>query len=236
MPTTATILLVDDSRFFLTIEKQFLRNTPATVLEAQNAEQLFELCRREKPDLIYLASDLPGTSGIECCRRLKSDPGSAAIPVILVCDEDRPEQLDACRQAGCEGVLIKPLDRRRFLELGRSFLAGIRESRRLYLFRVRYRAGEQRFAGKGLDISSGGLFLESPEPLPAGTLLQLDIQLSRPDQAGPWISCSGLVAWVNTRENPLKPNHPVGVGVKFTQVPEKSAAVLNGFLHSMDEG
>jgi len=236
MSTPATILLVDDSRFFLTIEKQFLRYTPATVLEAQNAAQLFELCRRQKPDLIYLASDLPGTSGIDCCRRLKSDPDSATIPVILICEEDRPEQFEACRQAGCEGVLSKPLDRRRFLELGRSFLAGIRESRRLCLFRVRYRIGEQRFTGKGLDISSGGLFLESPDPLAAGTPLQLEIQLSRPEQAGPWITCGGLVAWINTRENPLKPNHPVGVGIKFTQMPETSAAVLNGFLHSMDEG
>ena len=67
--------------------------------------------------------------------------------------------------AGCEGVLSKPLDRRRFLELGRSFLAGIRENRRLCLFRVRYRVGEKLFIGKGLDISGGGLFLESAEPL-----------------------------------------------------------------------
>jgi len=234
MSTPATILLVDDSRFFLTIEKQFLRNTPATVLEAQNAGQVFDLCQRQKPDLIYMACDLPGTTGIDCCRRLKGDAGSAAIPVILICEENRPEQFEACRHAGCEGVLSKPLDRRRFLELGRSFLSGIRENRRLCLFRVRYRIGDQLFSAKGLDISGGGLFLESAEPLAAGTLLQLEIQLSRPDQAGPWISCSGLVAWINTRENPLKPNHPVGVGVKFTHVPETAAAVLNGFLHSMD--
>ncbi|HEY7746800.1 MAG TPA: response regulator [Desulfuromonadales bacterium] len=236
MPTSATILLVDDSRFFLTIEKQFLRNTPATLIETQNAEQALDICRRQKPDLIYMACDLRGVSGIDCCRQLKNDPELSSIPVVLICEENRPEQLDHCRLAGSDGILSKPLDRHRFLEIGRSFLAGIRERRRLCLFRVRYRHGENLYAGKGLDISSGGLFLESSEPIAAGENLQLEIQLSRPEQAGPWIGCNGQVAWINTRENPLKPNRPAGLGIKFKQVPAGASAVLNGFLRSMDGG
>ena len=234
--TVSTILLVDDSRFFLTIEKQFLRNTQATLLEAQNAAQTFDLCRRQKPDLIYMACDLRGVSGIDCCRQFKADPALRSIPLVLICDENRPEQLDLCRQAGCDGVLSKPLDRRRFLEIGRSFLAGIREYRRHILFRVRYRLGDRLYSGKGLDISNGGLFLECSEPVAAGEVLQLEIQLSRPDQAGPWISCCGQVVWVNTRENPLKPNHPIGLGIKFIELAKSASAVLNGFLRSMDGG
>lgn len=236
MSASTTILLVDDSRFFLTIEKQFLRNTPTSLHEAQTAEEALDLCRRQKPDLIYMACDLRGLSGLDCCRQLKSTPALRSIPVVLICDENRPEQLDLCRQAGSDGVLSKPLDRRRFLEIGRSFLAGIRETRRLGLFRVRYRLGERLCTGKGLDISSGGLFLECYEPVAAGVVLHLEIQLSRPEQAGPWISCAGVVAWVNSRENPLKPNHPIGLGIKFTQLPESASAVLNGFLRSMDGG
>jgi len=234
MSTPTTILLVDDSRFFLTIERQFLRHTPATVHEAQNAEQTIAFCRNQKPDLIYMACDLRGVSGIDCCRKIKSDAGLRSIAVVLICDENEPQQIDLCRQADCDGVLCKPLDRRRFLEVGRSFLAGIREPRRLGLFRIRYRHGDKLCAGKGLDISGGGLFLESSEPLAAGEILQMEIQLSRPDQAGPWVSCSGVVAWINTRENPLKPNHPVGYGIKFTQIAETASAVLNGFLRRVD--
>lgn len=234
MSTAATILLVEDSRFFLTIEKQFLRNTPAAVHEAQNAEQALDFCRRQKPDLIYMACDLRGISGIDCCRQIKSDLALCSIPVVLICDEIQPEQPGLCREAGCDGVLSKPLDRRRFLELGRSFLAGIRESRRLLLFRVRYRVGERLFTGKGLDISSGGLFLENSEPIATGEALQLEIQLSRPGEAGPWIRCAGVVAWINSRENPFKPNHPIGLGIRFTQISESASAVLNGFLRSMD--
>jgi CheY-like chemotaxis protein len=236
MSTSATILLVDDSRFFLTIEKQFLRNTPATLLEAQSATQVLDFCRRQIPDLIYMACDLRGVSGIDCCRQLKGDPGLNSIPVVLICDENSPEQFDLCRRAGSDGVLSKPLDRRRFLEIGRSFLADIRETRRLCLFRVRYRHGEKLYTGKGLDISNGGLFLESSEPITAGENLQLEIQLSHPEQAGPWISCSGQVAWVNARENPRMPNRPFGLGIRFTQVPPGASAVLNSFLRSMDDG
>lgn len=236
MPPAATILLVDDSRFFLTIERQFLKNVPATLLEAQSAGQALELCRRQTPDLIYMASELPGTSGAECCRQLKADPRLGAIPVVLICDGQREEQIEQCRQAGSDAVLVKPLDRNRFLEIGRSFLAGIRETRRHCLFRVRCRAGERNFIAKGLDISGGGIFLDTSEPLAAGERLQLEIQLSRPDQPGPWISCSGCVTWVNSRENPSKPSHPLGYGVKFTEIPKQSAAVLNGFLRSLDGG
>jgi len=236
MTGSATILLADDSRFFLTIEKQFLRNTPATLLEAQSAAEVFDLCRSRKPDLIYMACDLRGLSGVDCCRQLKDHPDLKTIPVVLICDENRPEQADLCRLAGSDGILTKPLDRRRFLELGRSFLAGIRESRRIGLFRVRYRHGENMFIGKALDINSGGLFLETGEPIAVGDDLQLEIQLSRADQPGPWINCSGRVVWVNRKDKPLKPKHPIGLGIRFTEISPGAAAVLHGFLRSMDDG
>lgn len=236
MPAQPTILLVDDSRFFLTIEKQFLKNVPAHVLEAQSAEGAMDLCRKQPPDLIYMSCELPGTSGFECCRRMKSDGQFGPVPVILICDSDRPEQVELCKQAGSNAILIKPLDRHRFLEIGRSFLSGIREKRRHCLFRVRGAAGERKFTGKGLDISGGGMFLQTSEALAAGDILNLEIQLSRTDQsAGPWITCTGLVAWVNAKENPLKPSHPLGFGVKFSEVAQQSLAVLNGFLKSLDE-
>jgi CheY-like chemotaxis protein len=236
MPPSATILLVDDSRFFLTIERQFLRSAPVALLEAQSAGQALALCRQSKPDLIYMAHDMPDQSGADCCRQLKADPQLRAIPVVLVCDGQRPEQLDLCRAAGCDAVLTKPLERRRFLEIGRSFLAGIRESRRPCLIRVRFQTAGKVCAAKGLDISHGGMFVESAELPAAGEFLQMEIQLCRPGETGPWIACTGMVAWLNSREQPLKPNHPVGFGVKFADLPVQSAAVLNGYLKALERG
>lgn len=227
----AKILLVDESRFFLTIEKQFLRNIPVTLLEAQSAAQAMAFCRTEKPQLIYLAQEITGMPGTQCCLQIKADPTLRQIPIIMICE---PGEENACHLAGCNAVLLKPLDRHRFLEVGRSFLAGIRERRRSCIVSATVKSEIISFAARGLDISSGGIFLDTSAKPPVGTIVHLDIHLARPHETGPHIICSGMVAWHNTRENPQKPNHPVGLGIKFHTLSTQSAAVLNGFLHSFD--
>lgn len=225
------ILLVDESRFFLTIEKQFLRNIPVTLLEAQSAAKALEICRVEKPQLVFLAHEVAGQTGAECCLQLKADPELRKIPVVMVCE---PGEENLCHLAGCDALIFKPLEKHRFLEVGRSFLAGIRERRRSCVISVRARTTAMAFECRGLDISSGGVFLDTLVQLSLGTPLHLDLHLARPRESGPRIECSGRVAWINTRENPQKPNHPVGIGIKFDPLSTQNAGVLNGFLHSID--
>lgn len=236
MSTTTTILLVEPSRFFLTMEHQFLRTTPASIIEAQTVAQAEALCRRQPPDLIYMDLEMQsgGTGGADFCRRLKADPNLATVPVVLLYDEAHPEQRELCRQAGCDGVLSKPLNRRRFLELGRSLLAGIRERRRPCDAEVRLRSGDGTYTGRALDISSGGLFLTCPEELTPGLPLRLEVQLAGPDGKGPWMLGSGTVAWINTHPDPVRPEHPRGYGIRFTVLSPQSEAVLNGFLKAID--
>lgn len=227
----AKILLVDESRFFLTIEKQFLRNIPVTLLETQGAAQAMAFCHAEKPQLIYLAQEITGMPGTQCCLKIKGDPALCHIPVIMICE---PGEEKECLLAGCDGVLLKPLDRHRFLEIGRSFLAGIRERRRSCLVSAKVQHDDKTFECRALDISSGGIFLDTASKLPVGSSVYLDIHLARPHETGPHIDCQGVVAWHNTKENPQKPNHPVGIGIKFHELTAQAGAVLNGFLRSFD--
>lgn len=227
----AKILLADESRFFLTIEKQFLRNVPVSLLEAQSADQTMALCHAEKPHLIYLAQDISGTPGTQCCLQIKSDPALRQIPVVMICE---PGEENECLLAGCNAVLLKPLDRHRFLEIGRSFLSGIRERRRPCLVSAKVIHELITFESHVLDISNGGLFLDTLTKLPVGSPVQLQIHLARPHETGPYIDCQGTVAWHNNRENPQKPNHPVGLGIKFDPLSTQTAAILNGFLHTFD--
>lgn len=227
----AKILLVDESRFFLTIEKQFLRNIPVTLLEAQSAAQAMTFCRAEKPQLIYLAQEITGMPGTQCCLQIKADPLLRQIPIIMICE---PGEENDCHLAGCDAILLKPLDRNRFLEVGRSFLAGIRERRRSCIVSALVKSEIINFAARGLDISSGGIFLDTTAKPPLGTQVCLNVHLARPHETGPHIICHGVVAWHNTKENPQKPNHPVGLGIKFHALSTQTAAVLNGFLHTFD--
>lgn len=229
------ILLVDDSPFFLEIERQFLRHTRIDVIEARSSNEALAKCREHKPQLVYLSFELPDHSGADCCRQIKGDPRLRGTAVVAVCNDKRFDQQDLCRQAGCDALLTKPLDRHRFLEIGRSFMAGIREPRRPSLFRVKVQAGTRFLSAKGLDISNGGLFLECGEDLPPGTQLNLEVQLSRPDANGPWISLSGIIAWRNERDKPMKPQHPVGFGVKFIDLPPTAATQIQTYLKTLEK-
>jgi len=235
MTDKPTILLVDPSKFFLTIQKQFLNRLPVEIVEATNAADARAACVTRRPGLVYLARELPDLDGIDCCRQLKNDPRLQSLPIILVCPEQTADTDDITRRSGCDAVLVKPLERRRFLEIGRSFLAGFREARRTCLLPVQMRNNSEKVFARGLDISSGGVFLKSDAQFPIGSILDLEIQLSRDGEPGPKINCQGRIPWINTAENPTKPYHPVGFGVQFIDLPTTSQHVLNGFLRTLDK-
>jgi len=235
MSDNTRILLVESSRFFLTMETQFLNRMPLTILEASSSDQALDICRSSlPPGLIYLASDLTGSSAINFCHQIKNDPDLQSIPIIMICNEGEIEQQEMTSKSGCDAVLFKPLDKNRFLEIGRSFLAGFREKRRPCLMTVRLRNGEDIFAAKALDISSGGIFLKHADLLPVGTMLDLDMNLICHNEIGPRMTCTGRVAWQNTAGNLTKPHHPVGFGIKFMSLPGSTRDLLHGFLRTLD--
>jgi CheY-like chemotaxis protein len=236
MPDLTPILLVESSLFFRTMEKQFLNRMPIITWEANTAAQALELCRKSPPGLIYLSTDLDDLSGADCCRQIKADAKLKSIPVIMICNEGEADPADLIRHSGCDAVLSKPLDKMRFLEIGRSFLAGFREFRRPCLITVRIHNSTLLLAAKAIDISSGGLFLKTPELLPVGTHLDLEINLSRSGEVGPMLKCTGRVAWHNSAERPTKPHHPVGFGLKFIDVSDSDQKKLTGFLQALDAG
>jgi len=228
MTTPLSVLLVDDSTFFIALEKQFLKKLPVAIHEARSAQEALSLCREQQHNLVYMAFDLEGAAGADCCRQIKADPALRDIPVIMLYDAERPEQLAACRRAGCNATLTKPIDRHEFVEAGRKFLPGIRERRQPCLLQLSFQRGGQTCSGKCLDLSTGGLFVESSEEPAPGESLRLEFQL--PGQPPVSVACSGSVSWLNSRGDGLKPNYPVGFGVKFTEMPKPTAQSIREYL------
>ena len=218
MKNKLSILLADDSRFFRAIESQFLQKTPAEILEADDCDTALTIVRNERPDLVYIAFSLPPFGGADCCQRIKKDPELRTIPVVLVCDPDAPDQPEISRLKGCDACLSKPLDRHSFLQVGRQFLQGIREHRQPSFFPVTIIAGGEELSGKCLDISGGGMFVESKADLAPGTEIQLNFKL--PGGLGEQLSCNAVVSWLNRKPNPMKPHYPHGLGIMFVKLPE----------------
>jgi CheY-like chemotaxis protein len=75
------------------------------VLAAEGAQAL-RLAHEERPEVILLDLQMPGMGGEEVCRRLRAEPATAAIPIVLMSGDDRLGS--AARALGVEGRLPKP--------------------------------------------------------------------------------------------------------------------------------
>ena len=79
-----SILLVDDNPTNLQVLYQCLEGVGCKLLIAKNGEMAISIAAKALPDLILLDIMMPGIDGYEVCRRLKSDPKTADIPVIFL--------------------------------------------------------------------------------------------------------------------------------------------------------
>jgi CheY-like chemotaxis protein len=73
---------------------------------------------RTVTDMVLLLLDIkmPRVDGMEVLRRLKADPRTARIPVIMLTTTDDPREIERCYQLGCNVYITKPVDYQSFIE------------------------------------------------------------------------------------------------------------------------
>lgn len=224
------ILLAEDIDLFLHLEEAFFTREAVDLLVARTGRKALEMAAAERPDLVLLGLDLPEMKGDECCRRLKESTALRQIPVILVAPNDQPATLKRCLQAGCDDVVTKPINRHLLLQIAGRFLNIVartppRASARL---RVHYGTGTQKLlVDYSVNLSTGGVFIESRELLPAETPLSLEFCLPEGKQP---IRCRGRVAWVNTTDRPVSAGLPPGMGVQFLDLRLDDLHTLREFI------
>lgn len=116
------ILIVDDNAVNLKLARVLLEMEGYAVKTAEDAERALEVLQTFRPDLILLDIQLPGISGLELARRLKSDSRFSAIPLIALTAYAMKGDEEKTRAAGCDGYIPKPIDTRALATLVRQFL------------------------------------------------------------------------------------------------------------------
>ena len=66
--------------------------------------------------LLLLDINMPRVDGVEVLRRIKADPRTAPMPVIVLTTTDDPREIERCYQLGCNVYVTKPVDYRAFIE------------------------------------------------------------------------------------------------------------------------
>jgi DNA-binding NarL/FixJ family response regulator len=146
-PTTTTgdiVLLVDDMPQSLGALAQELESDGYTVLVAHSGEAALQRLDLVTPDAILLDALMPGLSGFETCRRIKSDPAWSHIPVIFMTGLSETPHIVAAFDAGGVDYVVKPV---RAQEVLARLATHVRNARAV------------RLAREALDVGGHGVLM-----------------------------------------------------------------------------
>jgi len=114
MTETVTILAVDDQPANLRLLDAVLSPRGYRVISASSGEQALELLSSSSPDLVLLDIVMPGIDGYEVCRRIRSAPETAFLPVVMITASGHQEKTRAI-EAGADDFVSKPFDQSELL-------------------------------------------------------------------------------------------------------------------------
>ena len=103
------VLVVDDAAANRALMCDFLTNAGFMVAQASDGSELLEAAKSFRPHLILMDSVMPSVDGVEATRRLRRDADLGAVPVIAISATASAEHRAACRGAGVNVFLAKPV-------------------------------------------------------------------------------------------------------------------------------
>jgi len=119
--TTPRILVVDDEKSDRDWLVQLLEAKGYTAIAVADGQSALDAALTVPPDLVMLDLKMPGLDGFEVTKRIKADPRTEAIPIVVVTGLDDRESRIRALECGAEDCLFKPVDR---VEPGDVFIEG----------------------------------------------------------------------------------------------------------------
>lgn len=171
---TARVLVVDDILSNVKLLEAKLSAEYFEVVTAFNGLEALEKVEESEPDIILLDVMMPGMDGFEVCRRIKQNPKTAHVPVVMVTALDQPSDRVAGLEAGADDFLTKPVD-------DAALFARVRSLVRLKMMTDELRMRETTGQNMGLVDPAETLI----EAAPGGRILVIE---DRPES----------VAWFNS--------------------------------------
>ena len=140
---TARVLVVDDILSNVKLLEAKLTAEYFDVVTAFNGLECLAKIAESAPDIVLLDVMMPGMDGFEVCRRIKSNPATAHVPVVMVTALDQPSDRVAGLEAGADDFLTKPVD-------DSALFARVRSLVRLKMMTDELRMRESTGQGMGL--------------------------------------------------------------------------------------
>jgi two-component system chemotaxis response regulator CheY len=107
-----TVLIVDDSRIMRNVVKSYFSdlNMPCNIVEASNGLDAFRIIESQPVHLVLLDWNMPGVSGLELLKRIRSMKAHKTLPVVMVTSETSRSNVVEAVKSGATDYIIKPID------------------------------------------------------------------------------------------------------------------------------
>jgi two-component system cell cycle response regulator DivK len=116
------VLIVEDNEKNMKLARDVLQAKGYQTVEAVTGEEGVKLAKERKPDLVLMDIQLPGISGIEAFKQIRSDAKTKAIPVIALTASVTPTDRTAISAAGFDAFLGKPINLKEFIDTVKRLL------------------------------------------------------------------------------------------------------------------
>jgi CheY-like chemotaxis protein len=176
------VLVVDDDPLVCELIKEVLTSMemdPVTLTESKEASSRLA---KEKFQAVFLDVHMPRPGGIELAGQMRASRMNRSTPIVMITGEDDRTALTDAFNAGANFFLFKPIDRHRLLRLMRIAQGPIQREARRYArvkvaCKVSIERNQERISGMTLDLSLGGMFVQASRTFPAGSLVQVVLEL-----------------------------------------------------------
>ncbi|MHC4842608.1 MAG: response regulator [Planctomycetota bacterium] len=108
---TPVVLVVDDNEQNLELIQAYLEDLDCETLAAYDGQQALDMIAQNPPDLVLLDIMMPKMSGFEVCKRVKNDPKTTDIPIIMVTALHEFGDIERAIDAGTDDFLSKPVNK-----------------------------------------------------------------------------------------------------------------------------
>jgi DNA-binding response OmpR family regulator len=110
IPKETNILIVDDLQDNIDVIARRLRNRDVNVFEANDGAEAIDILSVSPIDIILLDVMMPGMSGLEVVKKIRTKRSAAALPIIMVSARTDQQIMVECLQAGANDYVTKPVD------------------------------------------------------------------------------------------------------------------------------
>ena len=116
------VLIVDDNQQNLELIQAYLESLPCRIEVATDGAEAMASIARDQPDLVLLDVMMPRMSGFEVCQKLKGNPSTRDIVIIMVTALHEVGDFERAVECGCDDFLTKPVNKLELVTRVRSLL------------------------------------------------------------------------------------------------------------------